>query len=33
MPAASDRTRALLGWTPDQPDLLADLEQPGYFGS
>ncbi|MFP3688088.1 MULTISPECIES: SDR family oxidoreductase [Burkholderia] len=32
-PASSDRTRALLDWTPEQPDLLADLAQPGYFST
>jgi hypothetical protein len=26
------RTRALLGWQPDQPDLLADIDHPAYFG-
>ena len=31
MPASSERTRALLGWTPTGPDLLSDLDQPGYF--
>lgn len=30
-PAASDRTRALLGWAPEQPGLLTDLAQSGYF--
>ncbi|CAB3810929.1 SDR family oxidoreductase [Paraburkholderia fynbosensis] len=30
-PAASDRTRALLGWMPEQAGLLADLRQSGYF--
>jgi nucleoside-diphosphate-sugar epimerase len=29
--ASSDRTRALLGWSPEQPGLIADLDQPGYF--
>jgi hypothetical protein len=32
MPAASDRTRALLDWKPEQPGLLADLDQPAYLG-
>ncbi len=31
-PASSARTRALTGWTPTGPTLLADLAQPGYFG-
>lgn len=30
-PAASDRTRTLLGWTPEQAGLLVDLTQSGYF--
>ena len=31
VPASSARTRALLGWEPTQPELLADIDQPGYF--
>ncbi|WP_426754591.1 SDR family oxidoreductase [Myxococcus sp. Y35] len=30
MPAASERTRAVLGWQPNGPALLADIEHPGY---
>jgi nucleoside-diphosphate-sugar epimerase len=30
-PATSDYTRAILGWAPQQPSLLADLAQPRYF--
>ena len=33
MATASDRTRALLGWAPEQHGLLADLAQADYFGS
>ena len=30
-PASSERTRALLGWSPKERDLLADLGRPGYL--
>ncbi|WP_175923898.1 SDR family oxidoreductase [Burkholderia latens] len=30
-PATSERTRALLGWVPTQPGLLADIDRPQYF--
>ncbi len=32
MPASSARTRSLLGWQPTGPDLLTDIDQPGYVG-
>lgn len=32
MCASSERTRALLGWKPTGPDLLTDIDQPGYYG-
>lgn len=31
IPTSSARTRAALGWMPEQIDLLADIDQPGYF--
>jgi nucleoside-diphosphate-sugar epimerase len=30
-PATSARTRAMLGWEPTRPGLLADIDRPGYF--
>jgi nucleoside-diphosphate-sugar epimerase len=32
MCASSERTRKLLGWKPTGPDLLSDIDQPGYYG-
>lgn len=32
MCASSERTRTLLGWKPTGPDLLSDIDQPGYYG-
>lgn len=29
--ASSGRTRSVLGWQPSEPDLLRDLDQPGYY--
>lgn len=31
MSASAEQTRRLLGWKPEGPDLLADLDQPGYY--
>ena len=30
-PSSSEKTRALLGWKPARPGLLADIDDPGYF--
>ena len=31
VPTSSARTRALLGWRPEQPGLIADIDHPAYF--
>ncbi|MBS7813263.1 SDR family oxidoreductase [Roseococcus pinisoli] len=33
VPSSSAGTRAALGWQPEQPGLLADIDRPGYFGA
>jgi hypothetical protein len=30
-PTSSARTRALLGWQPEQPGLIADIDDAAYF--
>jgi hypothetical protein len=32
VPGSSARTRSALAWTPEHPELIADIDQPGYFG-
>ncbi|EJZ16720.1 polysaccharide synthesis protein (nucleoside-diphosphate-sugar epimerase) [Rhizobium sp. Pop5] len=31
VPTSSAGTRALLGWRPEQPGLIADIDHPAYF--
>jgi nucleoside-diphosphate-sugar epimerase len=33
IPSSSARTRSALGWKPEQPGLIADLDQPHYFSA
>ena len=33
IPSSSARTRSALGWKPEQPGLIADLDQDSYFGA
>jgi hypothetical protein len=31
LPTSSARTRAMLDWAPTGPELLTDIDQPGYY--
>jgi hypothetical protein len=33
VPSSSHRTRKLLGWEPNQPGLILDIDHPRYFPS
>ena len=33
VPTSSQRTRSVLGWEPERPGLIADIDQPGYFSA
>ena len=30
-PSSSEGTRSYFRWQPEQPELVADIDQPGYF--